>query len=160
MEDRDQFSIERDKEEEAYIIDLDIESNKCFRQYMITNDGEDEEKYNKKKEDETEKKHEVNVINNIKAIKKAKNKEEASTRARTSFIFALEDENGKQTQYLGLLDTECTGSLISAELAERYNMKQKMTTGNGVQTRGNSQQANWQEQRISYFHRFLEKEVC
>ena len=75
------------------------------------------------------KKCEVNVINNLKAIKKMENKEETNAHARISCMLAVKDKDGKEAHYLGLLDIGCTGRLISAELVEKYKMKQK--EGNG-----------------------------
>ena len=52
MEDRDQFSIKRDKEEEAYLFDVDSKNNKCFHQYKTIDDNKDKEinNQNKKKD--------------------------------------------------------------------------------------------------------------
>lgn len=42
---------------------------------------------------------------------------------KASFNFILVDKNGVRSSFLGLLDTESTGSLINNELVEKYSMK-------------------------------------
>ena len=54
-------------------------------------------------------------------------------KARASVIFTLEDKHGIRKKYLGLLDTESTGGLISKELVDKYDFKIKKTTACGTQ---------------------------
>lgn len=70
----------------------------------------------KKEENNIDKKYPENVNN--------------STKVKVSCIFTLMNEKGQRNEYLGLLDTTSTKSLISKELVKKYRMKTQTDNGN------------------------------
>jgi len=76
------------------------------------------------------KKEENNIVNNIRSIKKYPENVNNSTKVKVSCIFTLVNEKGQRNEYLGLLDTGSTKSLISEELVKKYRMKTVTDNGN------------------------------
>ena len=76
------------------------------------------------------KKEENNIVNNIRSIKKYPENVNNSTKVKVSCIFTLVNEKGQRNEYLGLLDTGSTKSLISKELVKKYRMKTQTDNGN------------------------------
>ena len=57
--------------------------------------------------------------------------------ARASVVFSIEDGKGNIEEYLGLLDTGSTGSLINSELVEKYSFECKNNSSTWDTNAGN-----------------------
>ena len=75
------------------------------------------------------KKEENNIVNNVKQLRKYSEQKDNDFKVKVCCIFTL-TKQGKKREYLGLLDTGSTKSLISAELVEEYEMETEKDDGN------------------------------
>ena len=72
-------------------------------------------------------KEENNIVINVRHLDKYYTKEKDNQKIKVCCVKTRKE--GKKTEYLGLLDTGSTKSLISAELVKKYEMKTKKDEG-------------------------------
>ena len=74
-------------------------------------------------------KEENNIVDNVKQLRKYSEQKNNDLKVKVCCIFTL-TKQGKEREYLGLLDTGSTKSLISSELVEEYEMETEKENGN------------------------------
>ena len=85
-------------------------------------------------------KEENNIVNNVRHLEKHSKRKNDNSNVKVCCVFTLTRKEGKKKEYLGLLDTGSTKSLISAELVKNMKWKLKKMKETGTRTLANSKQ--------------------
>ena len=75
-------------------------------------------------------KEENDIVNNVRPLEQSSKRENDNPKVKVCCVFTLTGKEGKKKEYLGLLDTGSTKSLISAELVKKYEMETEKDEGN------------------------------